>query len=51
MFRAIGMLILLWGLSHFFTDAFVAFNNMAAALFGAAETAAEYSDALVRKEM
>lgn len=51
MFRAIGMLILLWGLSHFFTNAFMAFDAMATALFVAAESAAQYSEQVIRQDM
>ena len=40
MFRAIGFLIMLWGLSHFFNSAFSAFENAATATFKTVETAA-----------
>lgn len=44
MFRAIGILIILWGLSHFFAASFAAFDTMLTALFQAAESAAQYSE-------
>ncbi len=43
MFRAIGILIVLWGLSHFFNNAFTALDGAAAETFRALEAAAVVS--------
>ena len=41
--KAIGFLIVLWGLSHFFSSAFVALDGAASESFRAIETAAQVS--------
>lgn len=43
MFKAIGVLIVLWGLSHFFSTAFVALDDAARESFELIETAAVLS--------
>ncbi len=40
MFRAIGFLIVLWGLAHFFTGSFVALDTTVTAVLKAIEVAA-----------
>lgn len=40
MFRAIGVVIILWYLSHQFTQSFVAFDHAGKAVFEAVEAAA-----------
>ncbi len=49
MFRAIGVLIILWGFSQFFTASFAAFDQMLTSVFGAIETAAEHSETSLEK--
>lgn len=44
MFRAIGFLIILWGLSQFFSSAFVELDTAAAKSFRFIGTAAEVSE-------
>lgn len=41
MLRSIGFLIVLWGLSKFFTSSFTAFDQAATAIFSTMQTAAE----------
>lgn len=48
MFRAIGIVIILYALSQFFSSAFVAFERAAVATFGAIEAAAVVSEVNVR---
>lgn len=48
MFRAIGIVIILYALSQFFSAAFVAFERAAVATFGAIEAAAVVSKENVR---
>lgn len=43
MFRSIGFLIILWGLSQFFSTAFVALNDAATESFRTLEVAATVS--------
>jgi len=43
MFRAIGLLIILWGLSQYFSKSVVALNNAGVASFETIETAARVS--------
>lgn len=44
MFRAIGFLIILWGLSNYFSQSFVALDDAAAASFNALESAANVTE-------
>lgn len=48
---AIGLIIVLWALSHFFTEAFIALNSAAAQSFKTFETAASVAEEqmLIRK--
>lgn len=48
MFRAIGILIILWGLSTFFTASFNAFDRMLTAVFSTVEVAAEQSETQIQ---
>ncbi len=43
MFRAIGVVIVLWYVSHLFTQSFFAIDRAATATFGTIEAAAIYS--------
>lgn len=43
MFRAIGFLIILWGLSQYFSNSFAALDSAGVASFEAIETAARVS--------
>ncbi len=49
MFRAIGILIVLWGLSNFFSSAFMALDDAARESFKFVETAAVVSQAQMSK--
>lgn len=51
MFKAIGFLIVLWGLSNFFSSAFVALDDAARESFRALETAAVVSQAQLEKQL
>lgn len=50
MFRAIGFLIILWGLNYFFSSAFPAFEDAAAAVLGALEVAAQVATAQMQNQ-
>lgn len=49
MFRAFGFLIVLWGLSQFFSSSFVALDNAARESFRAVEVAAKVSQKQLEK--
>lgn len=48
MFRAIGYLIILWGLSQYFSGSFAAADRTGVAVLESIETAAEQSQASIR---
>ncbi|MBP6881053.1 MAG: hypothetical protein KBC35_00280 [Candidatus Pacebacteria bacterium] len=49
MFKAIGFLIVLWGLSHFFSSSFAALDGAATESFKTLEAAAIASQAQLEK--
>lgn len=51
MFRAIGFLIILWGLSQFFSSAFVAVDDAARESFRLIETAAVASQQQLAEQL
>ncbi|NCN11811.1 hypothetical protein GW937_00640 [Candidatus Kaiserbacteria bacterium] len=51
MFKAIGFIIVLFGLSHFFSASFAALDTAASASFKAIETAAIVSQTQLQKEL
>lgn len=51
MFKAIGFLIILWGLSNFFSTSFVALDAAARESFRVIETAAVVSQIKLEKEL
>jgi hypothetical protein len=51
MFKAIGFLIVLWGLSQFFSSSFVALDNAASASFKALEAAALVSQKQLQEQL
>jgi len=51
MFRAIGFLIVLWGLSNFFSSSFEALDNAARESFRVIETAAVVSQIELREKI
>lgn len=51
MFKAIGFLIVLWGLSHFFSSSFVALDSAARESFKTIETAAVVSQIQLRENL
>lgn len=51
MFRAIGLLIVLWGLSHFFSSSFAALDDAARESFKALETAARVSQTQLEEQL
>lgn len=51
MFRAIGFLIVLWGLSQFFESAFPALDSAASETFKAVETAAIVSQVKLQEKI
>jgi hypothetical protein len=51
MFKAIGFLIVLWGLSQFFNSSFVALDNAASASFKALEAAALVSQKQLQEQL
>jgi hypothetical protein len=51
MFKAIGFLIILWGLSHFFNSAFSALDDAARESFKTLETAAVVSQAQLQTKL
>lgn len=51
MFKAIGILIVLWGLSHFFATAFLALNDAATEVFHTLEMAAVASQEQLQKKI
>ncbi|MCB9810975.1 MAG: hypothetical protein H6779_04945 [Candidatus Nomurabacteria bacterium] len=50
MFKAIGFIIILWALSHFFTEAFTSLNSAAAQSFKTIETAAAIAEVKMIEE-
>lgn len=51
MFRAIGFLITLWGLSHFFSNAFSALDSAATQSFKMVETAAQVTQSKLEETL
>ena len=51
MFRAIGFLIVIWGLSQFFSSAFVALDNAARETFKTIEAAAVVSQTQLKENL
>ncbi len=51
MFKALGFLIVLYGLSHFFSSAFVALDSAATESFRTIETAAILSQAQMKEKL
>lgn len=51
MFKAIGFLIILWGLSQFFTSSFSAFDDAARESFKAVEAAAIVSQIKISEQI
>jgi len=49
MFRAIGLLIVLWGLSHFFSQTFQAVDDAGKATFQVIKTSSEVFEAQIQK--
>lgn len=49
--KAIGLLIILWGLSHFFTDSFLALDDAASQTLETVETAARVSQINLEGQM
>ena len=47
MFKAFGVVVILWYLSHLFSASFVALDAAATATFNTVETAAEVSEATI----
>jgi len=51
MFRAFGFLIVLWGLSHFFNQSFLSFDDAMSQSFQTIETAAEVTQEKLLTEL